>query len=355
MIARVFKYSFVQARTKALKGQLLSAEDWRFLQNMRTPADFLRYLSGTAYGSVLGHLAGTGPTVAAFFSVLYDHLFSQTALLLRAMPKNGAQLVTSLLLRYDAENLKTILRGIWRGYSPAQIVPLLYPLGTLSQLPVEALLQAGRISTALDMLHPTVFHGPIMHALAQFQAQQRLFPLEIAIDHTAFEHLRADLKALRGLDRRKAQDLIGALVDATNLSWLVRFRHMYDISPEESINYLLAGGAHLSIRDLGELARAPDLGTFRESVPQPLTAAVLEVANWEQIQWAVERWFVGKLHNVFISDPFQIGLPLSYLFLKEIEVKSLECYYSSLALGEPSGESYTPISLPIRGRTRVQV
>jgi hypothetical protein len=46
--------------------------------------------------------------------------------------------------------------------------------------------------------------------------------LEIAIDYTAFGHLRFDLTGLKGLDRRTAQALLGALVDAKNLVWLVR-------------------------------------------------------------------------------------------------------------------------------------
>ena len=347
MISRVSKYSFVQAWARTMKGGLLSAEDWHFLQNMQTTADFLRYLSGTAYGALLEPLAGAKMSEAAFSSALYDHFFSQTARLLRALPKDGEQLLTSFLLRYDAENLKAILRGIRQGVSPAQISPLLYPLGPLSQIPVESLLQADRISTALDMLPATVFHTPLMQALAQFQVQQRLFPLEIAIDQTAFDHLRTDVKALSGLDRRKARDLIGALVDATNLAWLARFRHVYAITAEECINYLLAGGAHLSIRDLGKLARAPDLRTFRESVPASLKATFVEVVNWEQIQWVVDRWVVDKLHSVFTGDPFQIGLPLSYHLLKEIEVKSLECHFSSLALGKPSNASSPPMSMSI--------
>ncbi|MEJ2661618.1 MAG: V-type ATPase subunit [Desulfobacteraceae bacterium] len=346
MISRVFKYSFVQAWARTMKGSLLTAEDWHFLQNMLTQADFLRYLSGTVYGDLLEPLAGAEMSEAAFSLALYDHFFTQTARLLRTLPKDGKRLLASLLLRYDAENLKAILRGIRRGVSPAQITPLLYPLGALSQLPVESLLQADRISTALDMLSATVFHGPLMQALPQSNVQQRLFPLEIAIDHTAFEHLRADVKALSGFDRRKARDLIGALVDATNLSWLVRFRHVYAISAEECINYLLAGGAHLTIRDLGRLARAPDLRTFRESVPASLKATFVEVVNWEQIQWVVGHWFVDKLHSVFTSDPFQIGLPLSYHLLKEIEVKFLECHFYSLALGEPSDASDVPVRKP---------
>ena len=354
MIARVFRYSFAQARTRALKGKLLSVEDWHYLLRMRNPEDLLKYLSGTDYAPVLARFAGvTPPPVGDISLALYEDLFSHTAKLLKAVPKNSSRLLASLLLRYEAENLKTILRGLWRGSSSLEILALLYPLGSLSRLPVEVLLQAGQVSAALNSLRSTPFYGPLMHALAQFQAQGRLFPLEIAIDHAAFEHLRTNLKALRGLDRRKAQDLIGALVDGINLSWLVRFRHLYGISPEETINYLLVGGRYLTVQDLGRLARASDLPAFRDALPAPYQEVLSQVDQWRQVKTYVERWLVGQLHDVFIRDPFQIGLPISYLLLKELEVKSLECLLSSMAFGESPARLIEQISLPVRGDARV--
>jgi V/A-type H+/Na+-transporting ATPase subunit C len=353
MIARVFRYSFAQARTRALKGKLLSAEDWHYLLQMRNLEDLLKYLSGTDYAPVLARFAGVTPPIGGLSLALYEDLFSHAARLLKAVPKNSSLVLASLLLRYEAENLKIILRGLWRGSPTLEILALLYPLGSLSQLPVEELLQAGQVTSALDALKSSVFHDPMMHALEQFQAQGRLFPLEIAIDHTAFEHLRSDLKALTGLDRSKAQDLIGALVDGMNLTWLVRFRHLYGISPEETINYLLVGGRRLTIQDLGRLARAPDLPAFREALPAPYHEVLSRVDHWGQVQVFVERWLVGKLHDVFLKDPFQIGLPISYLLLKELEVKSLECLFSSMALGESSAKLLEQISLPITGGVRV--
>ena len=353
MIARVFRYSFAQARTRALKGKLLSAEDWHYLLQMRTLDDLLKYLSGTDYAPVLARFPGAMPPLGELSLALYEDLFKDTARLSKALPKNGSRLLANLLLRYEAENLKTILRGLWRGSPPQEILALLYPLGSLSRLPVEELLQAGQVTAAVDALPSTVFHGPLRQALAQFQAQGRLFPLEIAVDQAAIEHLGIALKSLSGLDRAKARSIIGMLVDGTNLSWLVRFRHLYGISPEETINYLLVGGRHLSLRDLGRLARTTDLPAFREALPAPYQEVLSEVDHWGQVRIFAERWLVGKLHQVFLSDPFQIGLPLSYLLLKELEVKSLECLFSSMAFGESPAKLVERISVPIGGGVRV--
>ena len=161
MIARVFRYSFAQARTRALKGKLLSVEDWHYLLRMRNLEDLLKYLSGTDYAAVLARFAGVTPLPVGEVSLaLYEDLFSHTAKLLKAVPKNSSRLLASLLLRYEAENLKTILRGLWRGSSSLEILALLYPLGSLSRLPVEVLLQAGQVTAALNSLRSTPFHGP---------------------------------------------------------------------------------------------------------------------------------------------------------------------------------------------------
>jgi V/A-type H+-transporting ATPase subunit C len=284
---------------------------------------------------------------------LYEDLFKDTAKLLKAVPKNGSRLLANLLLRYEAENLKTILRGLWRGSPAPEILTLLYPLGSLSRLPIEEILQAGQVTAAVDALSSSLFHGPLRQALAQFQAQGRLFPLEIAVDQAAIEHLGTALKSLGGLDRAKARNIIGMLVDGTNLSWLVRFLHLYGISPEETINYLLVGGRYLTLQDLGRLARTTDLPAFREALPAPYQEVLSEVDHWGQVRIFAERWLVGKLHQVFLSDPFQIGLPLSYLLLKELEVKSLECLFSSMAFGESPAKLVERISVPIGGSVRV--
>jgi vacuolar-type H+-ATPase subunit C/Vma6 len=68
LIAGIFRYSYAQAKTRALKGKLLSPDDWHCLLRMRSIEDLLRYLRGTDYapflrisGSAAQNLARLGP------------------------------------------------------------------------------------------------------------------------------------------------------------------------------------------------------------------------------------------------------------------------------------------------------
>lgn len=353
MIARVFRYSFAQARARTLKGKLLSGEDWHYLLKMKSLEDILRYLNGTTYARVLSGLFSSGPDTRVVSLALHDDLFGDYARLLRAVPAKSAHLLKGLLLRYEAENLKTILRGIGQGRASSEVRLLLYRLGPLSRLPVEDLLQVRQIMEVTVLLRPTIFHRLLQHALPQFQAQGKLFPLEVAIDTAAFEHMRASLRRMGRFDRRRAGDLIGELIDTVNLAWLVRFRHFYGLSAEETINYTLHGGLRLGLRDLGAAARATDLTSFISALPPAYGNALGRAAGWMQVPALLGRRFVGELHKAFLQDPFQIGLPLSYLLLKEIEIKSLESLLSTVELDESAEKLLELITLPVKGGVRV--
>ncbi len=353
MIARVFQYSFAQAKTKAMKGQLLTSEDWHYLLRMRNLDNLLRYLSGTTYGEVLSQLAGAAQNPKVLILILYKGLFLDYAKLLKTVPAGGAKLIKGLLRRYEAENLKTLLRAIWSATPIAKTRSLLYPLDALSQLPIDALFQTKQVPEAVDLLKKTVFFTPLIQALPQFQAQGRLFPLEIALDMWVFEHIAQNFSSLKGMAYKEAKVLLGEHIDWVNVNWVIRFRHFYGLSPEETINYSLPGGARLSLRDLGNLARAIDVASFIDALPDSYQKSLVTADRWQSISFLLQKWFLGELYRSFRKDPFQISLQISYLLLKEMEVKSLESLIAAIVLGEPPEKLAVLLSPPLAGSSDV--
>jgi V/A-type H+/Na+-transporting ATPase subunit C len=354
LIAKVFQYSFAQARTKAMKGNLLDSEDWYYLTKMRSLDEVARYLSATTYSRVLSshRLAGFDeiPTLLRGF---YEELFNDYGRLLKVVPARGRELLKSLLSRYEAENLKIILRGIWSGSSLSRTKSLLYPLQRVAQLSVDELLQAREVSDAADLLKQTIFHVPFLQAMPHFRAQGRLFPLEVGVDTAAFEHIVRVVKSFKLLSRDEAPALVGELIDGVNLGWIVRLRHFYGLSPEETINYTLSGGYHLGLHDLGSLARATDLSSFVAALPDVYREAVGHAGRWPAISILFHRWFVSQLHKTFRKNPFQIGLQMSYLLLKEMEVKSLESLVYAIELAESPEKVAELVCFSVKGAAGV--
>lgn len=333
-MGRLIRYACAQAKTRAMKSRLLNDDDWHYLLRMKNLNDFFSYLSATAYGPFLSNTATPAANVRLISLSLHDALFQDYIKLAKVLPRSASWVLYGLVGRYEAENIKTLLRGIWQSLPDASILPMLYRLGVLSRLPVEAILKAWQIPSAVDLLKGTVFHAPLVHALAPFRSQGRLFPLEIAVDMAAVRLLADRISKLRGTDRKTATRLAGLFADGVNLSWLVRFRWMYGLSPEEIINYSLPIGCYINLQDIGVLARSGDLHTFLEALPHPYRSALGMVRQWSQVQPYFQTWFVAQLYRLFGRDPFHIGLPLSYILLKEIEVKALEGVLSAVEAGE---------------------
>lgn len=114
MIGRVFHYAYVQARTRALKSRLLESDDWHYLLRMRSIDDILRYLSATDYGPFLPRSTIDRTDTRAIFLSLHDALFTDYLKLITSLPRCRSTILYGLAARYDAENIKTLLRGIWK-------------------------------------------------------------------------------------------------------------------------------------------------------------------------------------------------------------------------------------------------
>ena len=348
MIIRALRYSYVQAKTRALKGKLLSPEDWRYLLKMRSLESILTYLSGTRYAEALDLHAGKKPDVRTVSHAFHAELFREYTLLAMSMGRRGTRFLTSLLARYDADNLKTILRGIVRGAPSSEIRLHLYNPGPLSSFPVVELLQVSQVPAALDVLHGTIFHGPVANALPHFNAARSLFPVEMAIDRAAMEHMTEAVQSLRVMDRQTVRGLVGEFIDFLNLSWLVRLIHIYGLSPEETINYMLSGGLRLALQDLGNLARSADLVALAGNLPVEYSQVLESADHWPDVERLLKRRFISRLHGPFSRSPFQLGLQVAYLFMKETEIEALVSLTSAVHMGMEDEKVSKLVSPPVR-------
>lgn len=319
MIIRAWRYAYVQARTKAWRSQLLSTEDWYYLRRARDITEVWRYLRGTSYGRRLPPSPDPG-RLRELVADLSRELIGRYHKLLQFLPRAAEPLWRALVRRFEGENLKINLRRIWRRLPATAVAEFLYPLGPFNTLP-PGLAAAETIPEAVAQLAGT-FYGPVLQAaLPQFRAQGRLFPLEIAVDLAVLEQLTAVCR--RGAAWRQAKQLLGSLIDWLNLSWLWRFRQIYGLPPEEVINYSIKGGWRLDLAAISALARAATWPELQAALPQPYRRLLAASETWPEALSHFWRWFTAELQRSGRRDPFQLGLPLSYLLQWELEIQSL--------------------------------
>jgi len=322
----------------ALKSRLLTPEDYYFLLRTRTLDEFLGYLTTTAYGPLLSGWDWHKPGAEKDFSRrLYGDLAQAYLKVQRGLRKRERRFIGLLARRLVAENLKVVLRVLHHKLPPEEAATLLSPLDGLTSLDFGDLLHQGSIQALSDFLAPSPWGPPLARGLPRYLKEGNLFPLEMSLDLWVFQGIRQGVEDLSGTDRRVAGALLAVLADLTNLDWLVRFKELYAFSGEEIYQYLLEAGRFQKPRDRRRLAFAPDLDALvAELPPRPYGGLLLGAGKVAEVERRLQDFWLKSLTRVLALPLFQIGLPMTYLFLKELEVADLITIMTGLWLNLPA-------------------
>ncbi len=338
MLLAAARFAYPNAKIRALRASLLTVQDMHFLEESKDLKGFLSYLATTSYAPYLPEGAAEGlQGLSTLERSLARPLMEHYAKIAKAFKVSGEQaLVLALFSRFEAENLKILLRCLHSGLRRFQVAHLLYPLGVLSRLPWEELWESSNISSLVARLRGRAFGRALQHALPRYEVQGNLFPLEMALDLSSFRQIEEAISRLKVKQNRKmALEIVGSYVDILNISWIIRLRRVFNLSPEEIVNYSLPGGT-LPLVLIHRMARAENLDMFLREIPSSLSRALAGVRDWGEIGPQLNRWLLKRLRRIFSMPPFHVGVALAYLYEKELELRDI----ISL-LEEKTRKSYT--------------
>jgi V/A-type H+-transporting ATPase subunit C len=338
MILRAWRYAYGGAKIMALKSFLLTAEDYHFLLRSRQLDDFLGYLLTTAYGATLSGWDWHIPEAETELSRrLYGELAQAFQKVGRGLKKREQLFIGVLAQRLVAENLKVVLRSLHRGLAPDQAVRLLLPVEGLSPLNFRELLNLRNISALVDYLAPTPWGPPLARGLPRYLRERNLFPLEMSLDLWVSDYIRRGRENLSRHDRRLSGQLLGVLADINNIVWAGRFREIYGFPGEEIYQYLLEAGSFADPRRRHDLAFAPNLAAMISLLPpRPYGELLAGATDLAALEERLARYWVKTLEKILSLPPFQIGLPLAFLFLKELEIRNLITLITGMILRIPA-------------------
>jgi len=355
MILAAARYAYPNAKVRALRSRRLTAQDRHFLLEARDFSSFLAYLATTPYGRVLPGLEEEKIDPGVLERRLARSLMEDYAKVTRSLHgKREQELVLALFSRFEAENLKVLLRALFSGLGKQAVSHLLYPLGNLSTLPWGDLWACNNPAEVADLLIRNPFGQALKHAIPQFNVQGRLFPLEMALDLSCFQRLKQAISGLRSRsDRKAAKRILGPYVDMLNISWVIRLKIHYGLSHEEIVNYSLPGGEQLTLSHLHRLARAEDISKFMEQMPRSIQREIGEVREWEDFYPYLETWLLRLLARFFAGPPFHIGIEICFLLEKEMELTSLITLLEAKAQGLSPDKTVKKLPMQFSGVAHV--
>ncbi|UPW01921.1 V-type ATP synthase subunit C [Halorussus gelatinilyticus] len=331
-------YEYVTARVQARRAALFDDEDYRKLVRMG-PGEIARYMEETEYETEINALGSRYDGVDLIEHALNRNLAKHFNDLLRWADGTLYELIARYLRKFDAWNVKTVVRGIYSDADREAIEEDLIYAGELDRQFLERLTEAASIEDAVEMLDNTRYGDALAEAYEDYDATGVLIPLENAVDRTYYEGLMTGVTETEDRATQLYVEFLQAEIDFRNARNALRIaRSGADLDPAD---YFIEGGELFRASELSQLAASVDeLVTFiRDSTyGEDLSAALDELERADSLigfEHALDAALLEYSDHLSHVFPLSICPVLAYVLAKEREVDNIR----AIARGREAGLS----------------
>ena len=327
---------YVVARVRARRGSLYGDEEYRKLVRM-SPGEITRFMEESGYEAEINALGARYRGVDLIEFALNRNLAKQFDSILDWSEGRLYDLIARYLRKFDAWNVKTVIRGVYTDTDSADIETDLIRAGEFDDRRIRRLLEADTIDAVIDVLGDTVYGDPLREAYAEYEETGVLVPLENAVDMAFYERLLTGL----GTDgpTRQYERFLKAEVDFRNATNALRLaRSGADIDPAE---YFIEGGTLFTRSTLARLARNVDelVDHIAESEYGddlgPALRTLEESSSLIEFEHAADGALLAYGDRLGVVHPVSVTPVISYILAKEREVENIR----AIARGTEAGLS----------------
>lgn len=320
-------FASINARVRVLYSSLLTKQDFSSLSEAANLDALLNQLKHTAYSPYLERAKEKELTARHAAFLLRIRLSESFHSVVTGSPEYTRPLLTQLYRYYQVNNLKAVLRGIITNSSWDRVRFVLFPISSEESLPAQAMLETGSVTQAIELIKDTPYYETLSFAMKRYSVEQSLFPIEVALDMDYWRELWKQVKNLPREDQDSAARIIGPMLDMNNLMWAIRYHTYHNLSEEEIINYTLSFGYHVHDEDIRSIAAGSDIAPIVKKI-YPELANLDEIfqdpkSGLPKLELLLQKNVVEQCHAAFVGNPFQIGIPLAYLVLFDLEIQDL--------------------------------
>jgi V/A-type H+-transporting ATPase subunit C len=325
---------YVTARVRARKSALYSDEEYRKLVRMG-PSEIARFMEESDYEAEINALGARHSGVDLIEYALNRNLARQFDDLLEWADGRLYDLIARYLRKFDAWNVKTVIRGLYSDADREDVEDDLIRAGEFDEALLDSLLNAPSIEEVVERLSGTIFGGDLEAAYEDYEENDVLVPLENAVDRTYYDHLLDELV----VDEATAQyrEFLEAEIDFRNARNALRLAQSgADIDPAA---YYIDGGSLFTASELASLSQNRDelVAAIRESrYGDDLSAALDELEDAESLirfERALDVALLEYTNSLGHVFPLSITPIASYILAKEREVDNIR----AIARGREAG------------------
>ena len=260
---------------------------------------------------------------------LVDELIGEISGLSAYLSGPGADLIDWMLIRFQVENLKVLIRAHLRKIPIEETAGYLMPLPKELALDNRGLTAAASLDDFIRLVPKGVFRENLKKAFEMYRDSFQPFFFEAVLERCYLQELVARMEKLSGEDREIIQPMVSQEADIFHLTLVARGKFHYSLTPEVLWPLHVAGtripralfAAMLNDADLsvsaGRVAqRVLDTALFKQdNESMAASASTLEALAW--------RRFFHLANLAFRQSHMGLGAIIGYVGLRRVEVANL--------------------------------
>lgn len=340
---------YLSARLRAMRAQFLSRREYETILALPDLSSIAWALRESPYGHHIESTGGEVPQAARIEEALRRNVSQTLARLLAISSGDCAEAVRLVLGRWEVQAVKTVLRGIVSGASPAEILSSLVPTGLHDEAALEEMCRQAdpRALAELLVTWREPWGRPLLRALPEYREPRDLAILESALDRCWFEQAAKRLREIRpSSPGEDALSLFVSLsVDTTNLMTVLK--EVEDrIVPVNPDRYLLPGGRIFNRNALDRIRASPTLAEALQEAGMSLFRRPLAVLPAPAagipflavVERQMDRVLLRASRGLARVDPLGWGPLVSFLLDKLREVRNLRMIVRARLVDLPEAE-----------------
>jgi V/A-type H+/Na+-transporting ATPase subunit C len=325
-------FSYINARIKVMKSQLLPPGRLEDLLQAPDLDAIIQVLSDMPYNVDLQEALSRFTGLRAIDEALSQNFYHATRRILSFADGSPRRQIEVVLLRYDLQNIRAIVRGRHTGKSEDEILATLYPGGLLSEVKLRELLQQADLRAIADTL--VTWMHPLGRALRagvdEAQRSGSLLDIEIALDRA---YVQYGLRVAGGEGDETLRRWLGTEITATNVKTALKLRRMRDLTREERQRFFVLGGS-LSLERF--LTLADPQSSIAEAATLPLFGPHLGgTEDLLTMERAIDRILLRTAAQMYLHDPLGLDVVIGFLARKAAEVSNIRVIAHARQLGVP--------------------
>lgn len=338
---KVITYAAVNTKIRALEKDFLKREDYLNMIREKSVIDVARYLKeNTSYGKLLREINIDNISRRDLEDILKNNMIKNMDKLIYYFRDDYKELIRSLYVKYEIEDLKILSRSIFNGKDLETIEKPFSFLGKYSRVDPKILFKSKTNRDLIYSLKGSEFYEFLI-PLVNGKRENR-FRFEMALDMGYFSIIQSRKLKISREDRKILKKWEGLLADLYNIQWVYRGKKFYSLSPEELLNYTINFGDKLTFRERKAMCYAKNLEELYKLITNTIYGFLFkkeEISRDIYMERRINRFIYYKLKALDRQFSLSIIQTIDFVWSFEFEIRDIISILEAIRYDTPPEEA----------------